>query len=290
MPTRPIQKCRTALSLLALAATAALTGCSAGGSWGLAHFTEMRTVEAPHQPGSGIDVATSNGKVSVERAAVSAVSIRATIRAESAERAERVKIVAERAGGSGASGGAPLTVRAEWPDGRRPSEGVAFSIDVPDAAGVSVSTSNGSIDVKGLSGRATLSTSNGAVNVWSHRGPVEAASSNGAIAIEQVPGPVKALTSNGRVAVRLDDDGPGPVEVVTSNGRIELTVGPGFAGDVDAGTSNGTIALTPSAPGRKATLGTSARVPVGGAGGPTSILRTSNASVEVVVRARRLGG
>jgi hypothetical protein len=251
-----------------------------------ADFRETRTTSVPHVSGSPLSVETANGAITVEASAPvpgspSEVSIVAEIRATTAERLAATKVLADR------DGGGRLSVRLEWPDGRREgSEGCSFSIRLPDANGVEAAASNGKVRVAGLAGGARLRTSNGAVVVSGHRGDVAVKTSNGSVEVAGATARTDVETSNGRIHVSLAEDGTGPALLQTSNGSIRLSVGAAFRGTIDADTSNGSVEVTGVAGAQVDRRSrTSARVVVSG-GDAASRLRTSNGSIEVAGSAR----
>ncbi|BDZ55102.1 hypothetical protein GCM10025870_21750 [Agromyces marinus] len=97
----------------------------------------------------------------------------------------------------------------------------SYVLEVPEGVDVTGRTSDGAIELTGV-------------------GEVEVATSNGRIELDGVSGGVDVETSNGRIAGRgLEGDG---IRASTSNGAIELTLG--VAQDVVASTSNGAIDVT----------------------------------------------
>ncbi|HZW10360.1 MAG TPA: hypothetical protein VFF69_10695 [Phycisphaerales bacterium] len=267
------------LALLVLAGgSLACAGCFE--SWGQARFT--RDVEATFllPAGAGLAADTANGAIDIAEAQRDDVLVRAVVRATTQERADAVEIVADT--------GEPdwLEIRAVWPDGRGPSEGVSLMIEAPGGRPVRATTGNGELVLTGFSGGAHLSTSNGEVRATGHDGPVRADSSNGGITIVGAAGAVDAETSNGEVCVELADRSPGPVEIDSSNGGVTLVVGPGFAGKISADTSNGSVSLDDGGAGHPHALGgdRSSRVVQVGAGGPESRVETSNGAIRISIR------
>jgi hypothetical protein len=232
-----------------------------------AKFKGERTQSVAHVEGSAISVTAGNGSVNVKRRGEKDVQITAKIRATTQERLDGVKIHATR------DAGGVLQVKAEWPGGKSQSgEGVSFVIETPGQVGVTVTTSNGSIELADQAGAATLKTSNGSITVASHGGAVVAETSNGAVKVGGVAGAVTIVTSNGAVDATLPDENPGPANITTSNGSISLSVGPKFAGTVTGKTSNGRVSM-PGAPANAK----SASVKLGE--GPESTLKSSNGSI-----------
>jgi putative adhesin len=127
-------------------------------------------------------------------------------------------------------------IRAEGPERERSRRGrwnddrywqVAFELQVPRRADLTVDATNGGIDVEDVSGR------------------LDAHTVNGGIALHDVGGDIRGETVNGGLHVELAGDkwdGPG-LDLKTVNGGVDLRVPSGFSGELDARTSNGGIAV-----------------------------------------------
>jgi DUF4097 and DUF4098 domain-containing protein YvlB len=181
-----------------------------------------------------LDVKTANGAITITKADDAQITITANVKARTQERADAVKILTNLNAGV-------LEVRAEWPGERFGNEGCSFEISMPAAAGIRADTSNGRIELTGLSGDATLDSSNGAITVTRHAGPIDADTSNGSIKIMDAVDAVKAKTSNGRIVFSLAPAHSGNFVATTSNGTIEGELPANFAGIVQASTSNGSV-------------------------------------------------
>lgn len=256
---------------------------------------ETRRFEIAHQPATPLNVRTQNGSVEVEAAPQDAkVVVTAIVRAKNEDRLAGTRVIAER------DNTGVVRVSVAWPDDKRLSnEGVSFEITTPDAKGVDIDTSNGSVRVAGLSGAANLESSNGRITVARHSGDVvaktsngrvdaerisgalNARSSNGSISARDIGGAVEADTSNGGVDVRLADSSPGPVRIDTSNGSVDVECGKGFTGSVVMSTSNASARFRDGA-GHTVRGKDRLEASVGG-GGPRSKISTSNGGIEVRV-------
>ncbi len=247
--------------LLGLGMVSAASGCiviADGGSssWRDETVKETRTTSVDHVASKAISVRSGNGSVAIHKGGADKVEITAVIRARTQERLEKVVIRADR----DASGN--LTIDSVFPDNQRKSgEGVSYQVTIPDAVGVTVTSSNGAIDIDSLAGKADLSTSNGAITLTSHAGDAHVQTSNGAIKLRNINGRIDADTSNGKIDIinasgvvvadtsngsiecELAPSAAGPVDLDTSNGAIHLTVGPAFGGTLEADTSSASINL-----------------------------------------------
>ncbi|MFN0011089.1 MAG: DUF4097 family beta strand repeat-containing protein [Phycisphaerales bacterium] len=278
-------------------------GCSLNaygdqGGWGWGDTVkETRVMTVAAVAGKPINVKSKNGGVSIKATERADVMITAKLQAKTKERLATVKLIAER------TADGTLTVRPEWPEGDAAwrksvqGDGCTFEIEVPDAVGVVVDTSNGGISISGLSGAAVLESSNGGVDVNEHAGDLTIDTSNGGVSVEGIDGALKIDTSNagvdvkdvlgavaidtsnGGVNVELAAENAGPVVIESSNGAVDLTVGPAFKGTLVLDTSNGTVSV-PAGLGKVVSKSkSSAKVEVGD--GPKSVVDTSNGSVSV---------
>lgn len=245
---------------IAAAASTVLAVCTTGcmvsfGFHGFGHdvVEEDRLYQEAHIEGSGLDVRTENGGVTISRGGDD-VSVLATIKARTEERLLATEVILER------DSDGLLQIYPKWPDGKRKgSEGCSFEITVPSAYGVTVDTANGAIKIAELAGDANLETSNGRIEVHGHDGRVDADTSNGRVILVEITGDVVARTSNGRIEAeqihgeldadtsngainaQLGDSEAGPVRLHTSNGAIRLEVGKAFEGQMTLRTSHGSI-------------------------------------------------
>lgn len=274
---------RLALALLfAGACSAFLPGCGMMG-WTEAKFKATRTSTLPHVAGKAVDVQTDNGSISVVKAASSEVTITASLKAISQERLDAATVTAGR------NERGTLVVRVVWPDRRQSSEGCSFEIALPDAVGATLTTSNGAVNIAGLSGPADLHSSNGAIVAKDHAGTIDAETSNGKIELVDVGSPVKASTSNGSITLVLRADAPGPVNLASSNGSLDLTLSSVFAGSLTADTSNGSVTVTSAAMPPTGSVTKNAAVLVFGAASgssppPASKAATSNGDIKISAR------
>jgi DUF4097 and DUF4098 domain-containing protein YvlB len=172
-----------------------------------------------------------------------------------------------------------IDIRTIRPTDTRCNCGARYVIHVPrKVEPSSIATSNGTIRVDTIEGRARLKTSNGSVHASQLQGALDARTSNGAVDVSDVIGDTSlhtsngsiradvkrgsfdATTSNGRITVRLVEPDSKPVRLESSNGNIELTMD--AAREVHADTSNSSITV---------------RMP--GSAGAMVKARTSNASI-----------
>ncbi|MEL7472184.1 MAG: DUF4097 family beta strand repeat-containing protein [Planctomycetota bacterium] len=223
----------TVLTIAAAACT--LGGCS---GWQEARFKATRELTLEARPGSGLDVATRNGSVSIEADDRASVLVRAKFRATTQERLDAMGVhaVYEAPG--------VLRVGIDWPEGgREGNEGASLEIVGPAFDGVRVASSNGSIRAEGQLGPGDYRTGNGRVGVTNQAGPVTVRTSNGRVVLSGVEDEAFVDTSNGAVSIDLREGADGPVQVDTSNGSVRVRLPSTLAGELSADTSNGSIQL-----------------------------------------------
>lgn len=156
-----------------------------------------------------------------------------------------------------------------------PSTDAEIEVKVPSASSAKVSTVNGKIAVRGLTGELELHNT------------------NGRIVASDVSGPVSASTVNGKVVAELSAT-PAREEMAfsTLNGDVDVTLPEGFGADLALSSGNGSIysdfELVVGA-GERAP----SRHPVGkkmsgkiNGGGPTIMLRTFNGDIVLHERKR----
>lgn len=206
-----------------------------------------------------IIVETFNGSVEVLTTAQDRVDARVTRRAtgsseEAAEEAlSEIRITMDRSGDT-----IHIAARRSeelWHTGNRSA---AVLLEVPERTSVEVRTSNGPVDVVGLTnevqatttngqiqvngsrGRLKLNSSNGNLKVIGGRDQVELRTSNGKIEVKGAEAVVHARTSNGAIHFegRLTD---GEHLFQSSNGKLTVALPPESEFQVDARTSNGKI-------------------------------------------------
>ncbi len=213
-----------------------------------------------------------------------------------------------------------VSVRTSRPTGPHwGNAGARYTIRVPRKADLDgITSSNGSINIDFMDGRARLRTSNGAIKARTVSGPLDAQTSNGSVDATDITGDsvlrtsngkitaeirrggLDAHTSNGGISVRLDERDPKPVRLESSNGHIDLSMSamrevrastsnssitvhlPGSAAaDLRARTSNSSVTtdFDVSVRGMLSKHSLEGRI---GAGGPLLDLSTSNGAIRVL--------
>jgi hypothetical protein len=197
-----------------------------------ADFCEVREETIPNSNTIYLD-ARGNGGVAVRGWDRSETRVRAriTVYDDSREAAERlakdiqITTTGGRIRADGPDRDRDRRRRRDWDDDRWWN--VAYELQVPRKADLSVDATNGGI------------------NIGDVRGRIDAHTVNGGIQLNDVGGDIRGETVNGGLHVELAGekyDGPG-LDLKTVNGGVTLRVPPNFSGELDARTANGGIAV-----------------------------------------------
>jgi hypothetical protein len=176
-----------------------------------------------------------NGDIRVERASGSQVEVVATRRVERGD-PKTVKFdVRMRSDGD-------VVICALWGDeqectddgtrgnyrsgnwGRGDNISVSMRVRVPDGVKAFARSTNGGVDVQGVTAE------------------VDAASTNGDVNVRTSGGPVNARTTNGSVTASLGQlDGSAPMRFTTTNGSVTVYAPPAIDADLEMSTTNGVL-------------------------------------------------
>jgi DUF4097 and DUF4098 domain-containing protein YvlB len=115
---------------------------------------------------------------------------------------------------------------------------ISFHVFVPQNTSSELSTSGGSIHLKGLNGTQDFKTSGGSLHVEDVTGKVNGKTSGGSIEAENCSGDIELQTSGGSLDLNSLE---GNVRTHTSGGSIE---GKNIRGEFEAHTSGGSIRLS----------------------------------------------
>lgn len=250
----------TAAAACLAATLPVLSGCHARG-WSMGFGSNNRVHEdfryhATLHPGGRLEVENTNGSVEVMAWAKDDVEITGTKFSDTREHLHAVKIDVNASPDL-------LRIRTIGPDMMQGGYGAKYVIHVPARTVVdTIESSNGSIQLEGLQGRARLRTSNGAVRVHSLDGDLDAhtsngrvevsglngaaliQTSNGAVQMEEVRGALDVRTSNGSVTARMSSpDAHKPIRIETSNGSVNLVFDQLRENPVRVRTSNSSITM-----------------------------------------------
>ncbi|MCW5976564.1 MAG: DUF4097 family beta strand repeat protein [Bryobacteraceae bacterium] len=303
------------LATMTIAAATILAGCDIEEFAGSSRFKEDFHYSYDLRPGGRLAVESFNGSIEITGGGGDKVEISGTRYASTRELLEALKVDVVQTDNS-------VRVRAIRPSGRRGNMGASFVIRLPRQVEIErAESSNGSIKIEDVEGRARLATSNGAIRAFRLNGDIEATTSNGSIELKEsqgnailrtsngkitamdIRGRFEAETSNASIEARVAElDGSRPLRLDTSNGAIRLTLEQTPKTDVRLSTSNGSITfVAPSSMAARLKAGTSNGSisssfnvgPEGGVktknrlegavngGGPLVELATSNGSINI---------
>ncbi len=232
----------TSLAGVVLLATAA--GCLPVGHH-RAESEETRTL--PTIGTQKVSVKTENGFVRVRPAAEGgeSIEIRAEIRAMAPSPTEAEECLHAIEITSPVSGPNDATQEIGWA-WRKPKKSgwraaVSFEISMPHALPLEVQTTNGQIDVVGLTGDCQIRTENGAVRLVAAENQLKAESHNGSITVESPAHDVHLHTVNGSIRATLTSAGGVTGHILTQNGSVKLALAKTAATTLQCRTVNGSI-------------------------------------------------
>ena len=234
------------LLILVIVVSAALAGCGI-----LDEETEEFEDTFPAPAGTRVDVENdSGGDVAIAAWAIDHVEVFALEKTTWGEsELEKVEIQVTTREGS--------ILIESIVTGKNVRVSVDYEIKVPNDALVgTVETSNGRVDLQGLSGNITVTSSNGGIYAEDLSGRLTAITSNGRIEVDGVTGggvltssnaglvvknagdSITATTTNGDIRV---EDSTGDVVLNSANGAVTVK---GLDGYVSATTDNGDVKIT----------------------------------------------
>jgi len=122
--------------------------------------------------------------------------------------------------------------------GRARNWSVQLIVLAPDGASIDAETSNGPIDVHGLSGTFVLRASNGPIGLEDVGGKVQARASNGPISVDGGSGQFDIETANGPIQVHLPGQRwDGRLKAHAANGPLTVSVPTGYQSGVEVSSS-----------------------------------------------------
>jgi hypothetical protein len=221
------------------------------GSFGIgAPITQTQDLAAPVGAGDLIRITNVSGRTVVQTGAAGTVQVRATKHLWSDDQALDVQLVP-------ATGGVALsaTPGAERYFGNSPY--ADFVVTVPVTSRIEVTSSSGSIEVRGVAGAVTATASSGGVTIAEITGPVTARSSSGSLRLDDISGELYASTSSGSIraagiaqprevssssgSIAIDGVFADDATIKSTSGSVTIGFAPGSATRIEATTSSGAI-------------------------------------------------
>jgi len=232
-----------------------------GGCIPKAKYERTVHLSAPLSAGNLFEAKTHNGYINITGADVTECSLKATIIA-GANTKENAQKLAEEVEVKLVPSDNGLTVKIEKPE-FVPGKYVSVSLDanVPNQINTELTTHNGALKIKDLTGQLNgithngkvvaerisgtikFKTHNGKVTCKETAGSTQLQSHNGSITCEEVSGDIKVKTHNGSVKAFYSKTAPPicNISIVTHNGSVSLTSPPNLSAKIDASTHNGSI-------------------------------------------------
>jgi DUF4097 and DUF4098 domain-containing protein YvlB len=212
-------------------------------SIGKAKYERTVQVSAPFSPGSNFTAQTHNGSITITGADIIDCNLTATIVGR-AMTEEAAKKIAEQTTIKLVPSANKLTARIDKPTFRF-SQSVSVSLDVtiPDNADLELTTHNGSIVIKNITGSLNCTTHNGKMTAEQVSGKAELHTHNGSVTCREISGDAKLKTHNGGVKVYYSQAATSvcDISLITHNGGVEIDTPKNFSGEVEASTHNGSI-------------------------------------------------
>lgn len=281
---------RLAGALLAIVVT--VTACSGVGA--AAQVKKVAEKVFPFEANGQVVIDSRNGKIAVESWDRNEVRVQITrvVRAGSDEQAQAL-LKDLRADVDLTPG--RLEIVSRYPK-RRESVGlwdflgrkvgqtdIHYYLQVPRSTTLHLQTTNGDIQVVGVTREIEATTTNGNVKVAGGSGRIEVGTTNGELEMTGLSGTVTGRTLNGSVHAEVRSlASDGSVELSTTNGNVILTLPPGIKAKVSAGTTNGKVRTSfpftvSGAMSSKAIHGT-----IGGGAGAALDLSTTNGDIQIL--------
>ena len=231
------------VSLLCLLAVAAGSCINIGGFGMQSKYERTVQLSSPMPAGASFEARTHNGSIEIAGGDITDCNITATITAL-ARTEKDAKKLAERTTVKLQSFGDRLIARIDKPTFlTNQSVGVSLDVQVPDESDLELTTHNGSVVIRNITGRLNATTHNGKITVEHVSGIAELLTHNGSVVCREISGDTRLRTHNGSIKVYYSEAAPSicNISLITSNGGIEIEMPSNFSGEVDISTHNGSI-------------------------------------------------
>jgi hypothetical protein len=228
-------KGRVIISVLILLITASFLGCISTDEEGWE--TEEFDGEYEADENTVLTVLNVNGHVEITSWDGDKIKFHAEkkVKDDRKDELEEVEIIVNEGNNS-------ISIEAEF---KKPSldVSVTMTIKVPKNVKVkSVTTSNGKLEISGVSSNLILASSNGEIIAEDIQGYVTAQTSNGFLTIRNVEGIGDLLTSNGMITADVQSFQDN-ITIQTSNGGIKVYISPTLNANITMSTINGEVTI-----------------------------------------------
>jgi len=187
-------------------------------------------------PGAILQVSNINGNIVISGSPDQTLVVNA-VKSSQYGQAELDKVTIEVQNGSKA-----MVATRFSPPGARVT--VRYEILVPGTVLVEkVDTTNGNIDVTGVTGDGTIGSTNGYLHLSDWSGTLSAGTTNGNIEVHNIGNITSLLTTNGPISGTLGDVSGTPAVISTSNGAVNLELTGGLISPLSISTSNSPVTV-----------------------------------------------
>lgn len=221
------------------------------GSFGFSTpITRTEDLAVPVGAGDLIRINNTSGRTVVQTGAAGTVQVRATKHLRSEDQNLTIQLVPT---GDGAALSATAASGQAFGNGAYAD----YVVTVPVNTRIEITSSSGSVEVRGPSGAVSVTTSSGSVTIDEITGPVTARSSSGALRLSSINGELYASTSSGSIratgvaaprevtsssgSIAVDGVFAGDATIKATSGSVTLGFAPGSAARIAATTSSGAI-------------------------------------------------
>ena len=208
-----------------------------------AKYERTVRLSSPMSPGSSFEARTHNGSIKIAGADITDCNLTATITAR-AKTEEDAKELAEQTKVKLQPFGDGLIVKIDKPTSlRNQSVSVSLDVQVPNESDLELTTHNGSVVIRNITGRLDCTTHNGKITANQVSGTAELITHNGSVNCREISGDSRLRTHNGGIKVYYSKAASSvcDISLITYNGGIELETPSNFSGEFDASTHNGSI-------------------------------------------------
>ena len=209
---------KTFVFLLSCFAVAAM-GCSTDGCEPKAKYERIVNLSAPMSANSIFEAQTHNGFINITGSDVTQCSLTATITGW-ADTEEDAKLLAEAVEIKLVPSDNKLIAKIEKP-ALTPHQRIdtSFDVTVPRNIGAGITTHNGALNIKNLTGQIEGTTHNGKITAEKISGTIKLKTHNGNVTCKEVAGNTQLQTHNGSITC---EEASGDTNLRTHNGGAKV--------------------------------------------------------------------
>jgi len=231
------------VSLMCLLTVGAGSCINIGGYGMRAKYERTVQLSSPIPSGSSFEAQTHNGSINIAGTDIAECNLTATItaRARTEEDAEKL---AERTTVRLESFGGGLIAKINKPIFlTNQSVSVSLDVQVPNESDLELTTHNGAVEIRNITGRLNGTTHNGRITAEQVSGTAELHTHNGSVTCREISGDSRLKSHNGSIRVYYSEAAPSicDISIITYNGGIEIETPSNYSGEFNASTHNGSI-------------------------------------------------